>query len=288
MQLGAIFPQTEIGEDPVAVRDFAQAAESLGYEHLLVFDHVLGADASKRESWERPYSHVDTFHEPFVLFGYLAAITEKIEMTTGILILPQRQTALVAKQAAAVDVLTGGRLRLGIGIGWNDVEFEALGENFRDRGRRSAEQIELLRLLWTQEVVNYEGRYHKVSHAGINPLPVQRPIPLWFGGGAPQVVRRLARLGDGWFPQFQPDGEGQEKIGEMRELARAAGRDPGAIGIEGRVSIGEGDADAWNRLAASWDEVGATHLSVNTMRAGLKGPQQHIDAIERFKQAVSG
>ena len=288
MQLGAIFPQTEIGEDPAAVRDFAQAAESLGYEHLLVFDHVLGADASKRERWERPYSHTDTFHEPFVLFGYLAAITEKIEMTTGILILPQRQTALVAKQAAAVDVLTGGRLRLGIGIGWNDVEYEALGENFQDRGRRSAEQIELLKLFWTQEVVNYEGRYHKVSHAGINPLPVQRPIPIWFGGGAPQVVRRLARMGDGWFPQFQPDSEGQDKIGEMRELARAAGRDPSAIGIEGRVSIGEGDADAWNKLAASWDEVGATHLSVNTMRAGLKGPQQHIDAIERFKEAVSG
>ncbi len=288
MQLGAIFPQTEIGEDPAAVRDFAQAAESLGYEHLLVFDHVLGADASKRERWERPYSHTDTFHEPFVLFGYLAAITEKIEMTTGILILPQRQTALVAKQAAAVDVLTGGRLRLGIGIGWNDVEYEALGENFQDRGRRSAEQIELLKLFWTQEVVNYEGRYHKVSHAGINPLPVQRPIPIWFGGGAPQVVRRLARMGDGWFPQFQPDSEGQDKIGEMRELARAAGRDPSAIGIEGRVSIGEGDADAWNKLAASWDEVGATHLSVNTMRAGLKGPQQHIDAIERFKEAVAG
>ena len=287
MQLGAIFPQTEIGEDPAAVRDFAQAAESLGYEHLLVFDHVLGADASKRERWERPYSHTDTFHEPFVLFGYLAAITEKIEMTTGILILPQRQTALVAKQAAAVDVLTGGRLRLGIGIGWNDVEYEALGENFQDRGRRSAEQIELLKLFWTQEVVNYEGRYHKVSHAGINPLPVQRPIPIWFGGGAPQVVRRLARMGDGWFPQFQPDSEGQDKIGEMRELARAAGRDPSAIGIEGRVSIGEGDADAWNKLAASWDEVGATHLSVNTMRAGLKGPQQHIDAIERFKEAVA-
>ena len=112
MQLGAIFPQTEIGSDPIAVRDFAQAAESLGYEHLLVFDHVLGADPSKRESWERPYSHADTFHEPFVLFGYLAAITERIQMTTGILILPQRQTALVAKQAAAVDVLTGGRLRL--------------------------------------------------------------------------------------------------------------------------------------------------------------------------------
>ena len=288
MQLGAIFPQTEIGSDPMAVKDFAQAAESLGYEHLLVFDHVLGADASKRETWERPYSHEDNFHEPFVLFGYLAGITERIQMTTGILILPQRQTALVAKQAAAVDVLTGGRLRLGIGIGWNDVEYEALGEDFQNRGRRSAEQIELLKLLWTQDVVNFEGRYHKITHAGINPLPVQRPIPRWFGGGAPQVVKRLARLGDGWFPQFQPDSEGQEKIAEMRELVQAAGRDPSTIGIEGRISYGDGNPDEWNKMAAAWDEVGATHLSVNTMRSGLKGPDQHIQAIAKFKEAVSG
>ncbi|CAI8008453.1 Uncharacterized protein Mb0965c, partial [Geodia barretti] len=161
MQLGVVFPQTEIGSDPGAVRDYAQAAEALGFEHLLVFDHVLGADASKREEWSRPYSHTDTFHEPFVLFGYLAGLTEKLQMTTGILILPQRQTALVAKQAAAVDVLTGGRLRLGIGVGWNDVEYEALGESFRNRGRRCEEQIELMRALWTQEVVSFDGRYHQ-------------------------------------------------------------------------------------------------------------------------------
>lgn len=287
MQLGAIFPQTEIGADPGAVRDFAQAAEALGYEHLLVFDHVLGADASKRESWERPYSHIDLFHEPFVLFGYLAAFTETIQMTTGILILPQRQTALVAKQAAAVDVLTGGRLRLGVGIGWNDVEYEALGEKFANRGRRSEEQIELMRLLWTQEVVNYDGRYHKVTHAGINPLPVQRPIPIWFGGGAPKVVDRIGRLGDGWFPQFKPDGQGQEQIAQMKEIAVGSGRDPGAIGIEGRVSISEGNPDEWNKTAAAWGEVGATHLSVNTMRAGLSGPDEHIEAIRRFKEAVT-
>ncbi len=288
MQLGAIFPQTEIGADPVAVRDFAQAAEDLGYEHLLVFDHVLGADASKRESWERPYSHTSMFHEPFVLFGYLAAFTETIQMTTGILILPQRQTALVAKQAAAVDVLTGGRLRLGIGIGWNEVEYEALGENFANRGRRSEEQIEVMRLLWTQDVVNFQGRYHKITHAGINPLPVQKPIPIWIGGGAPKVVERIGRLADGWFPQFQPDSAGQEQIAQMREFAKAAGRDPNAIGIEGRISFGDGDPDAWNKAAAAWDEAGATHLSVNTMRAGLEGPDQHIDAIRRFKEAVSG
>ena len=288
MQLGAIFPQTEIGADPAGVKDFAQAAEALGYEHLLVFDHVLGADASRRAEWNRPYSSVDLFHEPFVLFGYLAAVTEKIELCTGIIILPQRQTALVAKQTAEVDVLTGGRLRLGIGVGWNEVEYEALGQDWGNRGRRSAEQVEVLRLLWTQEVVNYEGRYHRITHAGINPLPVQRPIPVWFGGGgAPQVVRRIARMGDGWFPQFQPDAAGQERIGELRALAEGYGRKAADIGIEGRVALADSDnADDWNRLAAAWDEAGATHLSVNTMRAGLKGPDQHIDAIRRFREAV--
>ena len=289
MQVGAIFPQTEIGADPAAVRDFAQAAESLGYEHLLVFDHVLGADASKRESWEGPYNHTDMFHEPFVLFGYLAGITEKIELVTGILILGQRQTALVAKQAAEVDVLTGGRLRLGIGVGWNDVEFEALGEDFHNRGRRCAEQVELLRALWTQEVVTFQGRYHQVTYAGINPLPVQRPIPIWFGGDSDRVVRRIGRIGDGWFPEFEPDAAGQERIGQMREHAKQAGRDPLAIGIEGWVNLeDQRNPDDWQKTSEAWAKAGATHLSVNTMNAGLKGPAQHIDAIRRFKETISG
>ena len=288
MRLGAIFPQTEIGADPAAVKDFAQAAEDLGYEHLLVFDHVLGADASKRDSWDRPYSKDDMFHEPFVLFGYLGAITEKLEFTTGVLILGQRQTSLVAKQAAEVDVLTGGRLRLGIGIGWNEVEYEALGQSFTNRGRRSEEQIELLRLLWTQESVDFNGRYHKVTNAGINPLPVQRPIPIWLGGGEERVIRRIGKMADGWFPQFQPDSAGQEKINEMREHATKAGRDPKSIGIEGRIGIAADKPENWEKMAAAWDEVGATHLSVNTMRAGLKGPDQHIEAIKRFKETVSG
>ena len=288
MRLGAIFPQTEIGADPAAVRDFAQAAEGLGYEHLLVFDHVLGADASKRDGWDRPYSSADMFHEPFVLFGYLGAITEKLEFVTGVLILGQRQTSLVAKQAAEVDVLTGGRLRLGIGIGWNEVEYEGLGQRFTNRGRRSEEQIDLLRQLWTTEVVDFHGRYHNVTHAGINPLPVQQPIPIWLGGGAPEVVQRIGKMGDGWFPQFQPDSEGQERINEMREYARAAGRDPAKIGIEGRVGLATDKQEDWEKLAAAWDEVGGTHLSVNTMRAGLKGPDQHIEAIKRFKETVSG
>ena len=287
MRLGAIFPQTEIGSDPVAVRDFAQAAEGLGYEHLLVFDHVLGADTSVRQGWDRPYSSADMFHEPFVLFGYLAGLTETIEMVTGVLILGQRQTSLVAKQAAEVDVLTGGRLRLGIGVGWNAVEYEGLSESFTNRGRRSEEQIELMRKLWTNEVVDFHGRYHNVTHAGINPLPVQRPIPVWFGGGAPQVVKRIGRMGDGWFPQFEPNSEGAERIAEMRGYATEAGRDPSAIGIEGRIGIATDDQANWQKLAESWAEVGATHLSVNTMRAGLQGPDQHIEAIRRFKETVS-
>ena len=287
MRLGAIFPQTEIGSDPVAVRDFAQAAEGLGYEHLLVFDHVLGADTSVRQGWDRPYSSADMFHEPFVLFGYLAGLTETIEMVTGVLILGQRQTSLVAKQAAEVDVLTGGRLRLGIGVGWNAVEYEGLSESFANRGRRSEEQIELMRQLWTNEVVDFHGRYHNVTHAGINPLPVQRPIPVWFGGGAPQVVKRIGRMGDGWFPQFEPNSEGAERIAEMRGYATEAGRDPSAIGIEGRIGIAADDQANWQKLAESWAEVGATHLSVNTMRAGLQGPDQHIEAIRRFKETVS-
>ena len=288
MRLGAIFPQTEIGADPSAVKDFAQAAEDLGYDHILVFDHVLGADQTKRDSWDRPYNIDDMFHEPFVLFGYLAGITEKIEFTTGVLILGQRQTGLVAKQAAEVDVLTGGRLRLGIGIGWNDVEYEALGQNFSNRGRRSEEQIDLLRMLWTEESVNFEGRYHKVSDAGINPLPIQRPIPIWLGGGEDRVIQRIGKMAAGWFPQFQPNSAGQEKIGIMREAAVNAGRDPKAIGIEGRVSLATDDQSDWEKIGASWDEIGATHFSINTMKAGLKGPDQHIEAIKRFKETVSG
>ena len=287
MRLGAIFPQTEIGSDPVAVRDFAQAAEGLGYEHLLVFDHVLGADTSVRQGWDRPYSSADMFHEPFVLFGYLAGLTETIEMVTGVLILGQRQTSLVAKQAAEVDVLTGGRLRLGIGVGWNAVEYEGLSESFTNRGRRSEEQIELMRQLWTNEVVDFHGRYHNVTHAGINPLPVQQPIPVWFGGGAPQVVKRIGRMGDGWFPQFEPNSEGAERIAEMRGYATEAGRDPSAIGIEGRIGVATDDQANWQKMAESWAEVGATHLSVNTMRAGLQGPDQHIEAIRNFKETVS-
>ena len=204
MKTGVVFPQTEIGADPAAVRDYVQAAEGLGYSHLLVYDHVLGADTSHHANWQGSYTVESMFHEPFVLFGYLAGITTKLELVAAVLILGQRQTALVAKQAAEVDLLTGGRLRLGVGVGWNQVEYEALNQDFSNRGRRYAEQINLLREFWTKDVVGFEGRYHKVDYAGVNPQPVQRPIPIWMGAGAranpvptDRVLKRVARLADG-------------------------------------------------------------------------------------------
>jgi probable F420-dependent oxidoreductase len=286
MRIGVVFPQTEIGTDPAVVREFSQAAEQLGYHHILAYDHVLGANPASRPDWRPPYTHQSTFHEPFVLFGYLAGVTKTIELVTGVLILPQRQTALVAKQAAAVDVLSGGRLRLGVGIGWNPVEYEALGESFNNRGQRSEEQVELLRLLWTNELVSFEGRWHKISDAGINPLPVQRPIPIWFGGGHNRVLRRLARLGDGWFPQLPPDEKCRAAIEKIAAYAREASRDPKTIGIEGRMTINAESADTWQRQIQAWKQVGATHLSVNTMKAGFGNPAAHIDAIRSFREAT--
>ena len=295
MKVGVVFPQTEIGADPAAVRDYVQAAEDLGYSHLIVYDHVLGADAEHHEGWKGAYTTKDMFHEPFVVFGYMAAITKRLEMVTSVLILGQRQTALVAKQAAEVDVLTGGRLRLGIGTGWNHVEYEALGENFHDRGRRSEEQIDLLRALWTQEVVNFKGRWHQVTYAGIKPLPVQRPIPIWLGLGGrgtpfppEQVLQRIGRLADGWFPMFPPNETGKGIIARVHGYAREAGRDPSAIGLEARIDVSDVKSDLWAERAKAWKALGATHLSVNTMRLGLSSPEEHIKAIQHFKEVVGG
>lgn len=286
MRYGVVFPQTEIGSDPLAIRDFAQAAEGLGYGHILAYDHVLGANPASRPGWHPPFTYLDMIHEPFVLFGYLAGLTKTLELVPGIIILPQRQTALVAKQAAALDVLSGGRLRLGVGIGWNPVEYEALGENFRNRGRRSEEQIELMRRLWTQELVTFEGRWHKITDAGLNPLPIQRPIPVWLGGGAAPVLRRVGRLGDGWFPLMAPNERCLEAIEKIRAYAREAGRNPESIGIEGRISIGQRSAEEWHQEIAAWKTLGATHLTVNTMKSGFATPAAHIEAIRRFRDAT--
>jgi probable F420-dependent oxidoreductase len=286
MQIGVVFPQTEIGASPVAVRDYAQAAEELGYAHLLAYDHVLGADARRHPGWNGPYSHLDMFHEPLVLFGYLAALTRRLELVSGVIILGQRQTALLAKQAAQVDVLSGGRLRLGLGIGWNHVEYEALGTNFHDRGRRSEEQIAVLRALWTQQVVDFQGRWHRITAAGLNPLPVQQPIPIWLGGRAEAVVKRVARVADGWFPQFSPDKAGEETLNRLHHYAREAGRDPATIGIEARINFAGGNPDLWGQQAEAWQKLGATHLSVNTMKAGLTSPDEHIKALRQVKEAL--
>jgi probable F420-dependent oxidoreductase len=282
MRLGVVFPQTEIGSDRVVIRDYAQAAEELGYSHILAYDHVIGANLASRPGWQPPYSHLDTFHEPLVLYSYLAGLTKTIELTTGIIILPQRQTVLVAKQAATVDVLSSGRLRFGIGIGWNPVEYEALGQDFKNRGQRSEEQVKLLRQLWTRELVTFKGRWHTVTDAGINPLPVQRPIPIWFGGTDDRALRRLARLGDGWFPLMNPDDKCRAAIEKVRSYAHEAGRDPEMIGIEGRISHGAGSEEAWRKELQAWKALGATHASFNTMKANLPSPRAHVEAIRRF------
>ena len=282
MKVGVVFPQTEIGADPYYIRDYGQAAEELGFAHILAYDHVVGANPASRANWRAPYSHMDMFHEPLVLFSYLAGVTRRIEFCTGIIILPQRQTVLVAKQAASLDVLSGGRLRFGIGIGWNPVEYEALGENFKNRGRRSEEQIEVLRRLWTHPTVSFDGRWHKITDAGINPLPTQRPIPIWFGGSDERALRRLARLGDGWFPLLPPDEKCRAMIDKIRVYTRDAGRESDAIGIEGRIAYDQGSTEAWQKELEAWQDLGATHLSFNTMKAGLNSPSAHIEAIRRF------
>lgn len=278
MRIGVVFPQTEIGADPAAVREYAEHVEGLGFTHLLAYDHVVGADPKIHVGWAGPYDLYSTFHEPLVMFGYLAAVTTSLELVSGVLILPQRQTVLVAKQAAEVDVLSGGRLRLGVGIGWNAVEYEALGEGFSTRGRRSAEQVELMRMLWTEQTVTYRGRFHRVTGAGLAPLPAQRPIPVWFGCASPRGYRRAGRLSDGWFPMVSPGPQLDDALRMVRQAAIEAGRDPGGIGMEGRVSW-RGDPDALATDLRGWAEAGASHASINTMGAGLAGVGDHLAAL---------
>ncbi len=287
MQIGVVFPQTEIGADVGAVRAYATAVEQLGFKHLLAYDHVLGADPGVHQPWNGPYDVDTTFHEPFVLFGFLAGFT-KLELVSGVIILPQRQTALVAKQAAEVDILCEGRFRLGIGIGWNAVEYEALGKDFHNRGARSAEQVELLRRLFTERSVTFEGRHEQVTGAGINPLPVQRPIPIWFGAATPPAFRRAGRLGDGWFPMIPPGPRLDEAKAIVAAGAQEAGRDPSSIGMEGRVSwTPEGGLDMVLDHVERWRAVGATHLEVNTMGAGFSSVDDHLAALAKVADAVT-
>jgi probable F420-dependent oxidoreductase len=279
MRIGVVFPQTELGGDPAVVRAYAQRVEELGFTHILAYDHVVGADPKVHRGWHGPYNIHSTFHEPFVMFGYLAAITS-LELVTGVIILPQRQSVLVAKQAAEVDLLTSGRFRLGIGLGWNAVEFEALGENFSNRGRRSEEQVEVMRKLWTERSVTFNGKYHTVTGAGLAPLPTQRPIPVWFGAASDRAYERAGRLGDGWFPMMGPGPGLDYARAQVKRAATAAGRDAEGLGMEGRANW-TADRDKVAAEIAAWDAAGATHLSVNTMNAGLATVDDHLAALER-------
>ncbi|CPR12834.1 luciferase family protein [Mycobacterium bohemicum DSM 44277] len=279
MRIGVVFPQTELGGDPAVVRAYGQRVEELGFTHILAYDHVVGADPKVHRGWDGPYDIGSTFHEPFVMFGYLAAVTS-LELVTGVIILPQRQSVLVAKQAAEVDLLTGGRFRLGVGLGWNAVEYEALGETFTNRGRRSEEQVEVMRRLWTEPSVTFNGRHHTITAAGLAPLPVQRPIPVWFGAASDRAYERAGRLGDGWFPMVGPGPRLDHALEQVRRAATAAGRDPESLGMEGRVSW-SGDRDKVAADIAAWKAAGATHVSVNTMNAGLATVDDHLAALER-------
>lgn len=279
MRIGVVFPQTEIGPDVAAVRAYAERVAELGFTHILAYDHVLGADPTVHSGWNGPYDVHTQFHEPFVLFGYLAAITQ-LELVTGIIILPQRQTALVAKQAAEIDLLTSGRFRLGIGIGWNAVEYEALGKDFHNRGRRLEEQVALLRRLWTEQSVTFEGQFDKVVGAGLAPLPMQRPIPVWFGGQSEPVLHRVGRLADGWLPQLPPGPELERARQVVDQAAREAGRDPSQIGMEGRVNWADyGPHNGLPEVIDRWRAAGATHLTINTMKAGLATVGDHLEAL---------
>jgi probable F420-dependent oxidoreductase len=286
MRIGVVFPQTEFGSDPGAIREYAQTAEALGYTHILAYDHVIGANPDRPGGWRGPYTYQSAFHEPFVLYSFMAALTEKIEFVTGILILPQRETVLVAKQAAALDVLSNGRLRLGVGVGWNKVEYIALNQDFHTRGKRQEEQVELLRLLWTQELVSYLGRWHTIPEAGLNPLPVQRPIPIWFGGYNDTVLRRVAKMGDGWLPGHRTAAEAEADLARLDGYLAENGRSRQDIGLEARLQYKDNTLDSWSQTMADWQAAGATHISLNTMGAGLTKPDQHIAAIKEFAQLL--
>jgi probable F420-dependent oxidoreductase len=285
MQIGVIYPQTELATDPDTVRAYVRKVEELGYRHFEIYDHVLGADPAVHAGWQGPYDVDTTFHEPLVFYGFLAAITQ-LELVTGIIIAPQRQTALLAKQAAEVDILSQGRLRLGLGAGWNAVEYEALGEDFSTRGKRMEEQIGLLRRLWTERSVTHEGTFDTIVGAGLAPLPVQRPIPIWIGGLSPAAMRRIGRVADGWFPRVEPGPDLDKALAIIAAAAAETGRDPAAIGMDGRVKQGAGGTDELVRDAQRWRDAGATHVSVDTMGFGLSGLDAHLDALARAGEAL--
>ena len=283
MKPNAFFPSLDIGTDPAKIRDWAQAAEDLGYAYIEVPDHVFGAKA--RNGWVPLYNERDPFHETFVTLGFLAAATSRIGLSTGILIAPQRQTGLVAKQAAEVDILSSGRLRLGIGVGWNHVEYEALGTDWKTRGARQAEQVEVLRRLWSGSLVSFSGRFHSLQDVSIVPPPVQRPIPIWFGGSSDAVIRRAARLGDGWMPIMAPDAQAEQKLALLREQLKSCGREAAKFGLEAWLRMQGPDPQAWAAAADGWRRLGADMVMLYPMYR-ITSVDDHIETLRRFKEVA--
>lgn len=282
MKYGAIFPQFEVSSDVENIRKFMLSVEEMGYDFVVAYDHVLGANPEREEPLNGAYTHETQFHEIFSLFSYASAITTKLEFATGIVILPQRQTALVAKQAAQVDLFSNGRLRLGVGVGWNRVELEGLGEDFSTRGRRSAEQVEVMKMLWQNELVTYEGEFHKLDDVGINPLPIQRPIPVWFGGNADPVLRRMAKLGDGWMTSGMLIEDVKPRLEKLHEYLKAEGRDPANFGIDPFIPLHRMDENEHVGNVEQWQEIGATHAGILTMGSGYTTIEQHLADLEKF------
>jgi probable F420-dependent oxidoreductase len=289
MQIGAILPQTEIGTDAASIRDYARALQDLGFDHLVTSDHVVGANPAGHPGWTRPQNHLTVVHEPFVLFGFIAGVAPKLGLLSNVVIMPQRQATLVAKQAAEADVLSGGKLRLGLGIGWNPVEFEALNENFKNRARRFEEQVDLMRKLWTEESISYQGQYHTVTAAGICPLPIQRPVPIWIGATAEAAVKRATRIADGYLPLAPINGQGTfaETVEKVHGWLREAGRDPATFGIESRLNAGTGTPDDWRKVVEEWRGLGASHMSVATNGGGLTTVDAHIQRLREVKDVFS-
>lgn len=286
MKIGAVIPHHEIGNDPGAIRAYAQGAEELGVTHLLIYDHVVGVDRKRTGGFEGPYDSDVGFHEPLVLFGFLAACTTTVDLVTAILILPQRQTVLVAKQAAEVAVLSDNRLKLGIGVGWNTVEYDALNEEFGNRGRRQEEQVDLMRRLWSEDVFSYSGEFHSFEHASILPRPTE-PIPVLFGGSAPALIERCARLGDGWIPLGSPNETSAERIAAMRRVRAAAGLSWDGFAIYAQAQYGGGTPERWRSHAQRWKDLGATHLAIATHNAGETDIDGHLARIAEYRAAIA-
>ena len=286
MEIGAVFPHNEIGTDPQAIKDYAQGVEELGVTHLLIYDHVLGADRDRPGGFEGPYDKDVAFHEPFTTFAFIAAVTKKLDMITTVMILPQRQTVLVAKQAAELAILSNNRFKLGIGVGWNTVEYTGLNENFKNRGKRQEEQVELMRLLWESEVLEYKGDYHHIDKASINPRP-SKSVPIWFGGGAPQLIERCADLGDGWIPLMGPNEAARKTLAAIKEKRKSKGLDWDNFGVQAQAQYAGGDAERWNKHAEKWRKLGASHLAIATHNAEPTNVDGHLDRIKEYLNAVT-